>query len=93
MSKFEMGQVVMTNGICAQIIEDEAFGKFVHDSISRHRECDWGDMADEDLKMNDEARDSGDRIFSSYLYKKRTKIWIITEADRSATTILFPTEY
>ena len=93
MSKFEMGQVVMTNGICEQIIEDEAFGKFVHDSLSRHRECDWGDMADEDLKMNDEAMENGDRIFSAYKPRQGKKIWIITEADRSATTILFPDEY
>ena len=64
--------------------------------LNRHATGDWGDLDPEDAKLNDAALTSGeDRIFSVY---KRDgipdgKIWIITERDRSATTVLFPSEY
>ena len=61
--------------------------------ITRHANCDWGDLDDEDRKANREALLHGTRIFSSYKLDATQKLWIITEADRSATTILFPEEY
>jgi hypothetical protein len=64
--------------------------------ISRHLRGDWGDLSDDDKRANDEAVKDGDlRIFSSYNHPDSSdgKIWIITEADRSSTTLLFPSEY
>lgn len=66
----------------------------------RHLHLDWGDMDEEALTANDKALSTGERLFSSYKIPDNLKgdapndtIWIITEADRSATTILFPDEY
>lgn len=80
---------------------------FVLKSLDRHIHLDWGDMDDEDMRTNDVSVVSGDRVFSAYKIPQKimdecspstvdcydNKIWIITEADRSATTILFPSEY
>lgn len=60
--------------------------------IQRHRQGDWGDLCDFDRKANDDALKHGDRILSAYTIVG-TKIWIITEWDRSITTVLFPEEY
>ena len=92
---FDPGQVVTTRGINDRMYSDADFHMFVLASFSRHVAGDWGDMCDEDKFSNDEAvKDGHLRIFSAYIYAKGgTKIWIITEADRSATTVLFPDEY
>lgn len=60
--------------------------------LNRHAKGDWGDVCDEDKKANDFALDNKERILSSYTLDD-TKIWIITEWDRSVTTVLFPSEY
>jgi len=61
--------------------------------LARHAAGDWGIVNAEDKRLNDRAvRDRG-RLLSAYLIANGTKIWIITEADRSATTILLPDEY
>lgn len=95
--KFELGRTVVTRGVHQLMNEDGDFYTFVMCSLlSRHATGDWGDLDPEDAKLNDTALASGeDRIFSVY---KRDgipdgKIWIITEWDRSATTVLFPSEY
>ena len=93
MSKFEAGRIVMTCGINEAISEDASFAAFAQKSMQRHLSGDWGDMEDEDKQINDEAMENGERIFSAYKPMQGKKIWIITEADRSATTILFPNEY
>jgi len=54
---------------------------------------DWGQVCAEDWRLNDEAVQDGSRIVSAYITLKGVKIWIITEADRSTTTILLPDEY
>jgi len=54
---------------------------------------DWGDLCDEDKKVNDRAVAEGSRILSAYQAVNSTKFWIITEADRSATTVLLPEDY
>lgn len=87
-----LGQVVITAGIRDKMSESSDFEKFVRKSFSRHATGDWGDMCEEDKAYNDEALANGERIFSAYK-NGDTKIWIITEWDRSATTILFPEEY
>lgn len=93
MSKFQLGQVVMTNGVNELICENEEFAKFVTKSFVRHCNGDWGDLDQEDKEMNEMSLANGERLFSKYEYNEDTSIYIITEWDRSATTILFPSEY
>jgi hypothetical protein len=87
-----LGNLVCTRGVNDTVAEDAAFALFVYQSVKRHGRYDYGDLCDEDKALNDEAVLIGGRIFSAYV-KGNVKIWIITEADRSATTILFPDEY
>jgi hypothetical protein len=61
--------------------------------IRRHVRGDWGNVCEDDAKENDFSVKNGFRIFSVYRLSDDTKIWIITEADRSATTVLLPSEY
>lgn len=94
-SKFKLGELVWTYGIdeCAERNID--FKNFVMRSLKYYSRCNWGDTCDEDKKLNDEAVKNGDeRILAVYIYHKTNeKIWIVTEADRSVTTVLFPSEY
>jgi len=91
---FELGTILMTRGVNDAIAEDIEFAKFAFDSLKRHASGDWGDMCKEDKIANEMAVKAGDlRIFSAYECGDLPKIWIITEADRSITTILFPDEY
>ena len=92
MSKFKLGQVVMTRGIASELEQSKAFAQFVTASLKRHATGDWGEMCKEDLETNEQALIHGDRLFSAY-EQGEWKIWIITEWDRSYTTILFPSEY
>ena len=90
---FELGQVVWTRGVNDRVAEDEEFAKFVWASLRRHACGDWGDLGDGDRQENELSLKQGFRILSAYSPEGLPKIWIITEADRSATTILFPEEY
>lgn len=90
--KFKLGQVVTTRTIRADIDEDVQFRKEVFESFARYTNCDWGDTHEDDKPLNDEALKYGERILAAYKTSKG-KIWIITEWDRSATTILYPDEY
>lgn len=92
MSKFSLGQVVMTRGIANELEDNTEFAKFVTASLKRHSTGDWGELGEEDKQANEYALEHEDRIFSSYV-KDDWKIYIITEWDRSYTTILFPSEY
>ena len=92
MSKFNLGQAVMTRGIAEKMEQDKEFAKFVNVSFIRHANGDWGEMCEEDKQANEDALIHEERLFSSYT-KGEWKIWIITEWDRSVTTILFPSEY
>ena len=62
-------------------------------SLDRHARGDWGEPCDEDRQANDDALKNGGRLLSVYRTKEGTKFWIITEADRSATTVLLPEDY
>ena len=92
-SKFPLGKVVMTRGVNDEIAGNANFSKFVLKSLKRHAQCDWGDLGREDMTSNDSALEKKDRLFSAYIEEGLKKIWIITEWDRSVTTILFPDEY
>jgi len=90
MTLFTLGHVVMTRGVSASDASDE-----VLDFITRHAKGDWGDMSPSDKRMNDKGLKpaSQDRLMSSYVSKGGTKVWVITEWDRSVTTVLLPDEY
>ena len=55
--------------------------------------CDWGELSEDDVRENELSLDEGFRLLSNYRTTKGQQLWIITEADRSATTILLPSEY
>ena len=88
--KFSLGQLLSTPG-ALELLEET--GKNASTYLHRHLSGDWGDLCDEDKEANDQALIDGSRIFSSYEIGKGEKIWVITEADRSSTTILLPSEY
>lgn len=66
---------------------------FIAQSLQRYARCDWGDIDAEDAQLNDDAVKSGDRVVAAYINAAGTKIYIITERDRSVTTVLLPEEY
>ena len=82
----------MTRGVNDLVAQDEEFARFIYETLKRHAAGDWGDLAEEDKKENEFSLDKNLRLLSAYK-RGNQKIWIITEADRSATTILFPEEY
>lgn len=99
--KFDLGQVVATNGVHSLMSENAMFNDFVHSCFERYCICDWGDTPEDDKECNDRAIEDGERILAGYCIPDDidvgvhgdNKIWIITEWDRSVTTILFPSEY
>lgn len=96
--KFQIGQLVQTSGIAAESQNDPVFGHNIRAILNRYLKGDWGDMCDEDKKMNNNAVASGDdRILAAYnvpnSQTETKKVYIITEWDRSVTTILFANEY
>ncbi len=87
---FRHGHIVSTPGaLAAFTVNHQSPQGFLH----RHLSGDWGDLDQEDKQRNDQAVTNGTRLLSAYQLNDGTKIWIITEADRSATTILLPEEY
>ena len=85
--RFPYGRLVATRRVV-----DELDGLTITRLLTRHLHCDWGDICDEDWKINDHAVKNGERLLSSYQVGAE-KVFIITEWDRSATTILFADEY
>lgn len=90
--KFELGKTVATTGVHCKMQEDKGFDSFVKRSLERYSNCDWGDTCEEDKLENEKSLKNGERILAVYEHGDDT-IWIITEWDRSVTTILFPSEY
>ena len=89
-ARFSLGQIVSTPGALRAMSEA---GDSPLELIHRHVTGDWGDLDAEDRLENERSVSDGCRILSAYHLRDETKIWIITEADRSATTILLPEEY
>ena len=85
---FNHGQIVATPG--ALSLEEQGVNLLTY--LHRHLSGDWGDLCDEDKEENNFSVKEGFRILSSYNTTKG-RLWIITEADRSATTFLLPEEY
>lgn len=89
--RFRAGHVVMTAGV-DNLVQQGALNPVPY--LQRHLDGDWGDLCDDDRRQNDSALASGeDRLFSSYQVTPDLKLWIITEWDRSVTTLLLPNEY
>lgn len=90
--KFTLGQVVATPGALAHL---GSLGLTPLPFLSRHMSGDWGDLDDEDKASNNEALipQTQGRILSSYNLSNHSKVWVITEYDRSVTTVLLPEEY
>jgi hypothetical protein len=86
--KFPTGQIVSTQGVVAEVSKEDALK-----GLLRHISGDWGDLDEQDWKANDIALESGFRLLSRYVPPSGTTFWIITEHDRSVTTILLPKEY
>jgi hypothetical protein len=87
---FSLGRLVATPGALHAL---ETTGQNPHEFVRRHASGDWGDLDEEDRKENELSVQNGFRILSAYHLNDGTKIWIITEADRSSTTLLLPEEY
>jgi hypothetical protein len=71
----------------------ERAGQTPHELVDLHAQGNWGDIDAEDAQANEAALRNRDRLLSAYWTAKREPLWVITEADRSATTILLPEEY
>ncbi len=91
--KFKTGRFAMTRGVNDLIDDNNKFAKHVTRSLQRHAAGDWGDLCEEDWSANESALRHGDRLFSVFKGNELPTIWIITEWDRSVTTVLFPEEY
>lgn len=88
--KFELGQIVATPAALEALnIAQQTPGEF----LQRHLRGDWGIVDEHDRQENEDGAANGFRILSAYILSTGEKIWIITEADRSVTTILLPGEY
>ena len=79
--------------LITQKAQDASFQKFLWVCLHRHERGDWGDLDEHDKEANEKALKAGTRILSEYHFDTETKVWIVTEDDRTVTTILFPSEY
>lgn len=88
--RFGLGQVVATPGALDAL---EQAGEMAFGYLQRHSAGDWGDVPEEDKASNEEDIARGQGAMSAYTLKTGEKIWVITEWDRSVTTVLLPSEY
>ncbi len=85
---FPLGTIVATPGALCVLTREE-----IATALHRHRSGDWGELDPEDRRANDQALIEGSRLLSAYHSRFGKKFWVITESDRSVTTILLPSEY
>lgn len=93
---FPIGQLLATRGVHDLVQDDPGFSDFAQTCFLKYRRCDWGDTCKGDKEQNDSAVAHGDdRILAEYRHPDHPewRLWIITEWDRSVTTLLFPDEY
>ncbi len=86
--RFPSGQIVITPNALSQLSPSEVLV-----ALKRHLTGDWGDCCSEDRQANDQALESGGRVFSVYHSEDQKKFWIITEADYTLTKVLMPDDY
>lgn len=89
-TRFALGRVLATPGALLAL---KKAGQQPQEFLDRHAKGDWGEVDSQDAKENEFSLHSGLRLLSSYTTGAGDKLWIITEADRSATTLLLPEEY
>jgi hypothetical protein len=87
-ARFRLGRIVSTPNALKSLTESD-----ILTGIQRHQAGDWGDVKGEDLAANERALLQGCRVISAYDAADNTRFWIITEADRSITTVLLPEDY
>jgi len=87
---FPLGRIVATPGALAAL---ERSSQSAAHFLARHAVGDWGELEREDVRENEYSVAHGFRLLSSYTTSAGEKLWVITEADRSATTLLLPEEY
>jgi len=87
---FPLGQTIATSGALQVLKNNNVLPQVL---LLSHQAGDWGNLDDEDKAENTRALQAGDRILSSYNVAPDVDVWVITEWDRSATTILLPSEY
>ena len=87
---FPLGRIVATPGAIDALARAN---QDPHDFLNRHVAGEWGELENEDKTENNFSLQHGFRILSSYVTVAGEKLWVITEADRSATTLLLPEEY
>ncbi|MCC7102423.1 MAG: hypothetical protein IT206_05010 [Fimbriimonadaceae bacterium] len=85
---FPIGRLLATPAVLAEVEVSD-----IREALGRHTSGDWGELEQEDKNENDLALKIGERILSAYKASTGVKFWIITERDRSATTILLPSDY
>jgi hypothetical protein len=88
--RFPLGRIVATPGALAAF---EQAGESPLSFLTRHGSGDWGALDEQDREANERGVRSGERILSAYLLRTGERMWVITEADRSVTTLLLPSEY
>ena len=88
--RFPLGQVVATPGALSALVSLKISPWTL---LSRHARGDWGELNNRDWRENERALTEDARLLSAYTLPDETRIWVITEADRSATTLLLPEEY
>jgi hypothetical protein len=86
--KFSLGQLVATPNALSSVPNDEILR-----ALLRHAQGDWGDLEGPDWNSNDRAIEHGGRLLSAYNSSQGIRFWIITEHDRSVTTVLLPEDY
>jgi hypothetical protein len=89
-AKLPLGQTLATPGALEAL---EQAGQDPAELLVRHQGGDWGDLDAEDKQENELSLKQGFRLLSAYHLSTGVKVWVITESDRSATTILLPSEY
>jgi len=87
-AKFTLGKLVATPAALSALTAEDILS-----ALSRHVRGDWGELDECDRRENDYALERHLRIFSAYVADNGTTFWVITEADRSATTVLLPEDY
>ena len=86
--RFSLGRILVTPGVMDTVAPLDLIT-----ALGRHRAGDWGDIPPEDVRENDRSLERGGRVLSAYHSLAGRRFWIITESDRSVTTILLPQEY
>ena len=90
---FELGQLVATRQVSTKMDNNKVFRTEVFQALDKYMKCDWGSVPEGDAAINDKAvRENNERILAAY-NTCAGEIWIITEWDRSYTTIIFPSDY